>query len=218
MRSSSSRLRSGATARRLKGAETKGQPSSSQRSCLIGFVQELSLTMLSGTTIFSLFLTTIVIMLHDSSCHGYQMMAAYPLSSSFEERHLHRREPANKPEDSAAAYPKLTSDIFGSNSEESSDKSRMHEENDSSLSSDEAASMLDFSINHPSQFTKRRKGPTLSVVNPLERTSEKEARPASSDSLRKWVCLEMAITKPEAHRRLELLRNSKGRMLEPEQY
>ncbi|PRD35089.1 UNVERIFIED_CONTAM: Diuretic hormone [Trichonephila clavipes] len=31
-----------------------------------------------------------------------------------------------------------------------------------------AASMLDFTINHPSQFTKRRKGPTLSVVNPLE--------------------------------------------------
>ncbi|GFR31901.1 CRF domain-containing protein [Trichonephila clavata] len=169
--------------------------------------------MLSGTTIFSLFLATIVIMLHDSSCNGYQMMAAYPLSSSFEERHLHRREPVSKPEDNAVAYPKLTSDIFGSNSEESSDKSRMHEENDSSLSSDEAASMLDFTINHPSQFTKRRKGPTLSVVNPLE-------------VLRQRLMLDMARRRIHENQQqivanaqlLELMRISKCKMLEPEQY
>ncbi|GBM71334.1 hypothetical protein AVEN_62053-1 [Araneus ventricosus] len=124
--------------------------------------------MLSGTTLFSLFLALLVIVLRDSSCHGYQMVAAYPLSSNFDERQLHRRDLANKHEDSAATYPKLTSDLFGSNSEESSDRSRLHEENDSSLSSDEAASMLEFPLSHPSQFAKRRKGPTLSVVNPLE--------------------------------------------------
>ncbi|XP_055948567.1 uncharacterized protein LOC129981661 [Argiope bruennichi] len=124
--------------------------------------------MLSGTTLFNLFLALLVIALRDSSCHGYQMVAAYPLSSSFDERQLHRRDLANKHEESAAGYPKLTSDLFGSNSEESSDRNRLQEENDSSLSSDEAASMLEFPFSHPSQLVKRRKGPTLSVVNPLE--------------------------------------------------
>ncbi|GIY11854.1 CRF domain-containing protein [Caerostris darwini] len=102
----------------------------------------LTLTMLSGTTLFSLVATMIVTVLQDSSCQGYQMVASYPLSSNFEERQLHRRESVNKAEENAPAYPELTSDMFGTNSEESSDRIRMHEDNDSSLSSDEVSPHL----------------------------------------------------------------------------
>ncbi|GIX74386.1 CRF domain-containing protein [Caerostris extrusa] len=85
---------------------------------------------------------------HDRHCPaGFQLPGLpdgglVPLSSSFEERQLHRRESVNKADENAPAFPKLTSDIFGTNSEESSDRIRMHEDNDSSLSSDETASML----------------------------------------------------------------------------
>lgn len=61
----------------------------------------------------------------------------------------------------------MDADIFDINSDDSSDHSRLQEENDSSVSLDET-SVSEFPRGQRSQAMKRRKGPTLSVVNPLE--------------------------------------------------
>ncbi|XP_071040089.1 uncharacterized protein [Parasteatoda tepidariorum] len=121
--------------------------------------------MLNRLSLTSVLLGLILLMLQESGCQSYQVMGSYPLSATYEDRQIFRRDHQKKEEENSLAYPKMASDFFGSNSDESSDRNRYHEDNDSSISSDE---VLEIPLGHSSQVVKRRKGPTLSVVNPLE--------------------------------------------------
>ncbi|XP_054712762.1 uncharacterized protein LOC129222300 [Uloborus diversus] len=114
------------------------------------------------TYVISAMMLIVMVLMQDSGCNGYQMMAAYPLNTHSLDRQIFRRGHPKDDEDSAS-FPKIDSDIFGSSLGQTSDHIRLQDENDFSSSSDESPlSIL------PSRPIKRRKGPTLSVVNPLE--------------------------------------------------
>ncbi|KFM70959.1 Diuretic hormone 45, partial [Stegodyphus mimosarum] len=120
--------------------------------------------MLCFTSFWSslLMVVCMILLTQESCCESYQRMASYPLSQ-FEEQSSFRRNHLKEAEDS---FPKMGLDVFGSESQE--DRSRSQEDNDSSAASFNEVSLVDIPMSHMSPLVKRRKGPTLSVVNPLE--------------------------------------------------
>lgn len=96
--------------------------------------------MLNRTSLLGMLLALVTVLMQESGCQSYQMRSSFPVNNNFQERQMARRTHF-KEEDDSPTFSKMESDIFGTNSDESSDHSRQ-EENDSSVSLDEVTLLL----------------------------------------------------------------------------
>ena len=104
-----------------------------KNTSLISFLDPVPyLAMLSRTSFLAMLLVFFTVLMQDSGCSSYQLKS-YPLNTSYQMmRKSHLKE-----DDDSSTFPKMETDIFDLNSDDSSDHSRQQEENDSSVSLDE---------------------------------------------------------------------------------